>query len=483
MKNNRRSRRKDSEAGVALLIAIFVLLLISTVAISMIVASGREGSLAGNYRSSSSAYYSALAGLEEGRGRLLPTNVNYLGAGFFPSGTIPVGTVRYITNPTGGENVLTAYPDNEYQQEFGVGVSGAVTTSSVSGVNGSNLPGPSYKWVRFNPVTEKSLGIDVNNDGTQIPVTPLFYDEALNPPSLTLTQTSTAYQALEVTSFAVLTNHSEKMTQYLVTPVNFNLNFPSAITLDGNGVQFSGGSSANWQADGIDQQGGGPTCGSVQNPVPSIGYSHAGDASGSSFPKPSNYLGSSLVPPASNNTSGPSTAVNISSALSSDPAYQYMQTPATLDALVQTITQNANAVLTGPAGPGSAGWPSGMSSSNPQTVVVNGDYSMSGNFTGYGILVVTGNFTATGTTGWNGIVLIIGEGTASVKGTVQMNGAVLVANTKNSSGVELASLGPASYQVSGGGNGGTYYNSCLIGSSQPTTTYKVLSFREIAYTD
>src|SRR6266852_4115204 len=108
MESTRTSRRKNSERGVAVLIAIFILLLISAVALSMIMASGTESSLNGNYRSSSSAYYASLSGLEEARGRLLPSNANSFPAGFIPAGTMLVGQVRYITNPVGGENVLTA---------------------------------------------------------------------------------------------------------------------------------------------------------------------------------------------------------------------------------------------------------------------------------------------------------------------------------------------------------------------------------------
>ena len=98
MKTPRHSCRKQSESGIALLIAIFALMLISAVAISLIVASGTESSLAGNYRSSTSAYYAGFAGLEEARGRVVPSNPNYFdpaaGAPF-----LPVGTLRYIVNP------------------------------------------------------------------------------------------------------------------------------------------------------------------------------------------------------------------------------------------------------------------------------------------------------------------------------------------------------------------------------------------------
>jgi Tfp pilus assembly protein PilX len=71
------TQRRKTETGVALLIAIFTLLLIAVVAISLIVAAGMETSLSGNYRSSTSAFYAAKAGLEEARGRLLPRNPDY----------------------------------------------------------------------------------------------------------------------------------------------------------------------------------------------------------------------------------------------------------------------------------------------------------------------------------------------------------------------------------------------------------------------
>src|SRR6266403_561675 len=94
-------RRKHSEAGVALLIAISALLLISVVAIALIVAAGMETSLSGNYRSSTGAYYAARAGLEEGRGRLLTRNPDYFNAtspAFIPP-TLTLHQVRYVTNP------------------------------------------------------------------------------------------------------------------------------------------------------------------------------------------------------------------------------------------------------------------------------------------------------------------------------------------------------------------------------------------------
>jgi Tfp pilus assembly protein PilX len=135
MRRIRAGKTRKPEAGVALLIALFALLLISAVVLSMVMASSTENSLAGNYRSSSSAYYAALAGLEEARGRLLPGNPNPIVSTCFPSGTIPIGKVCYITNPVASENVLTSYPDNEYRSEFGANptTSNTVTVASVPG--------------------------------------------------------------------------------------------------------------------------------------------------------------------------------------------------------------------------------------------------------------------------------------------------------------------------------------------------------------
>src|SRR5437762_1742717 len=253
MKSNRLNRRKRSESGVALLIAIFVLMLISVVAISLIVASGGESALAGNYRSSASAYLAGTAGLEEARGRMLSSNSDYFNStvpGFMPAaGPLAVGQVRYILNPAPGEalgSLLTTYPDTEYATEFGVApvAANVQTIASVSTVTsgGTTYYGPLFKWVRINAATEKSLKTDVNSDFILDLVTPLYYDSGHVPkPSLVVTATppASANQALEITALAILPNGSQKIVQYVVAPLTINLNFPSALTLSGKNIAFS----------------------------------------------------------------------------------------------------------------------------------------------------------------------------------------------------------------------------------------------------
>src|SRR5215467_6943588 len=128
----RTSRNREGQEGIALLIAIFVLLLIAVVALALVVSSGTESALAGNYRSSTGVYYAALAGVEEVRARLRtndPSSFKNTWAAFYPppGTTLPIGRVGYVLNPGPNDtygNMLTVYPDQEYDTEFGPGALG-----------------------------------------------------------------------------------------------------------------------------------------------------------------------------------------------------------------------------------------------------------------------------------------------------------------------------------------------------------------------
>jgi len=106
------NRKRRKESGIALLISIFILLLISVVAIALIVSSGTETAMAGNYRTATSAYYAALAGLEEGRGRLLGKNSGAFNntAPALAASYSAMGQPVYIINPVGGEVVAPWIP-------------------------------------------------------------------------------------------------------------------------------------------------------------------------------------------------------------------------------------------------------------------------------------------------------------------------------------------------------------------------------------
>src|ERR1700722_8826878 len=231
-------RKAGKESGVALLISLFALLLIAVVGVALIMASGTDTALTGKYYSATSVYYAALAGLEEGRGRLRQKSPNPLPPTFVApvGGILAPGEVRYILNPMPGETVApwdlstpTTYPDTEYSQEFLTNPpSGPPTLPSVSSSSGTQ--GPMYKWVRINAITAPSQAkagviVDGGNGGGN---TPRLYNNGtltINPPGA---------QALEITSLASMGNGSQRMLQYVVAPVTYNLNLlPSALTLMG----------------------------------------------------------------------------------------------------------------------------------------------------------------------------------------------------------------------------------------------------------
>jgi hypothetical protein len=477
------TRNRRPEAGIALLISIFILLLISVVAIALIVASGTESSLAGNYRSATEVYYAALAGMEEARGRLSTKDANSFAntapAGFLPAPGTPLqmGYVRYVLNPGPADgNVLTTYPDNEYLTEFTTAPSDKKTTASIwtsAPLNALNLPGPLYKWVRINAVSEQSLNLDTYPyDGRQDP-TPVYYD------GTNLNDTNSGSQVLEITALAVLPNgtqNSQKLLQYLVAPAPLSLNFNAALTLDGNNVQFTVPNSSNFWVRGNDQYSAG-TCNPGSGVVAAVGYTNNSDSSQS-------HILSAIH-------SGPSPAPdwrsNYTNGVASTPDVSYetlspsLQTVAGLNALVQTITQSADVVVNGNATQSSM--PAGMSASNPMTIVINGDLTFNGwHGTGYGLLLVTGTFTFDPDATWNGIVLVIGAGKlySHQGGNGQLNGAVFLAQTVDSSGTPLSSLGTPNFDfTSSSGSNGIYYSSCWVKAAQPAGSFKILSFHEI----
>jgi hypothetical protein len=538
MREERNKRENGQrEKGAALLIAIFALMLISVVAIAMIVSQGTDSALAGNYRTSTTAYYAAVAGLEEARGRLLWKNPDYFDGptspnpGFMPmTGVLPamqLTDVRYILNPASGETVDPTsgdpanYPDTDYGTEMGWPLSGANVQTINSTFQAASLPGPVYKWVRINPVTEKALNLDVNGDGVLDTTTPLYYDPArvvgvtsapsLILPSSSIPLTPTAVQALEITSLAVLPNGSKRLLQYVVAPllvstqistqvdsptpplpggIPFNPGFPAALTMGGNNVSYQDPGTPDYVVDGRDLGAG--ICTPAHTAVESIEYTNPADSSYSSIlanvtPVQSSYPGYPLGAPSSYVPTTPS----VPNRSVPTAVRQSWLTPATLDAVVQDITKSADVVIAGPAtGSNMPTWP--LLNPIPMTVVVNGDLNLTRWYqTGYGLLLVTGTLTYDPDTTWNGIVLVVGQGVLLWSdrghGLGGINGAVLVANTRDASGNLLATLGPASFSGAGGSGrrysarGGIVYNSCLVNSAgaQAPLTYKILSFHEI----
>lgn len=510
MRTMRNNRYQESEKGVALLISIFALMLISAVAISLVLMSGTGSAIDSNYRNSTKAFYSAYAGLEEVRGRLAPkrldTIFNQLPNPMLVSPTVQV---QYILNPAAGENVTptvagSKYADTEFANEWGAAAATEVVLPTaiysdyaLGGVPGTvaGLNGPSWKWVRITGLTEAAANTDVDGNNDCPPcdlVDPIFYLNGNRYVDTPVNAANPAFQngtqVYRLTSLSVMPDGSRRMLQYDVAIDQTILKFPSALTLPGQNIAFSGANSNQWYANGTDGSGAGnnssyvavPGCAPTTTSLPSVGVTDTAPSTTnlqtvkSGMPRPTHYTGGGMT----------------SSSVSDVTLNPDLSTPSQLDQLVQTIYDSSNLTLGPPLNQVStqsftqSNLPSSMSASNPQVVVVNGDFSMTGNFTGYGVLVVTGNFAYSGTTGWDGIVLVVGEGSTTFLGSgggnAGFNGAIFVATTKDSSGNELSSLGNVNFGISGGGGNGIYYDNCWINNSQNNfRKFTVLSFREI----
>ena len=498
MKREQKTRRR-SEDGIALLIAIFVLLLISVVAIALLVSSGTETALGANYRSSSAVYYAALAGLEEARGRLLAKNPNYFGninPALIPT-PFPLGQTVYVINRLNVSDAVAPwdtsnqYYDTEYQTEFGVPASSASWQSVYSvwdnDTDPEGIPGAVYKWVRINAATEQSLFIQVSSSGSYNNTTPVYYNPSNtntlgNPwPSLIVNPVppSTAVQALEITAMAYLPNGTKKILQYLVAPITVNIAFPAAFTLDGYSDSFQSPDHSAFVMSG-NSDGGDNACypaGPVPYPVPAIGVPDQ-------IPDVNNVK--SGIPTTPTNEQGNFTGTGSTPSVSAfDATGSNLQSVQSLDQISQTVLQNADVVLTGPAT--EANLPAAMSSTNPMTIAIQGDFYLGTSIpSGYGLLLVTGNFTYDSGANWNGIVLVIGQGivVANENGAGgTFNGATLVAQTRDSSGNLLPgpNPGPASFNdtLSGSVGRGFIYSCSWIQTAEAPMTYKVLSFHEI----
>ncbi|HYU44736.1 MAG TPA: hypothetical protein VEK84_01000, partial [Terriglobales bacterium] len=132
-----------------MLLAIFTLLLLTAMGLSLLCAADLETNIAANYRDKQVSLYSALSGLQEARDRLIPSRCA-TDIGNDCNDSIAVDTrsmglptlgdpngVLYIINPSNGETVKpwdpnNPYFDNELCQEHALGLTPAYGTCPAS---------------------------------------------------------------------------------------------------------------------------------------------------------------------------------------------------------------------------------------------------------------------------------------------------------------------------------------------------------------
>ena len=328
-----------------------------------------------------------------------------------------------------------------------------------------------YKWMRITLKTNQSASGTANTmyvNGSSSPIS-ANYQVCWNGTNELASATGCALPNKPVYMLTVLSlspSGSRRMVQYEVTQDSLNLSFPAALTFDGYGDSLFPPNSNVYFVDGNDHAG----CGGapVQAPKPAIGVDDQTDLTTVTNALPPNrlshYTGKSPAPDVE----------NITPTLPPD-----LQTVTSLEKLLTVIQQNATNVVQGPV----STLPTFGSPSNPVIEYVNGDLTLGGNTTGYGILVVTGTYTSSGAVGWRGLVLVVGQGSMVVSGggNNEYDGAVLLAKTRDANNNVLPSLGGTFLNWAGGGGNGVYYSSGCLGSAETLANYRVLAARELMY--
>src|SRR5579884_3744621 len=100
MKSTAKNR---GERGIALLIALFALLLLSAIGLTMMYSSTTESSINANFRDKQTAGYASLSGALEARDRLQPATGDIAAPSGIPSTS--AANVIYIINPSNSETV------------------------------------------------------------------------------------------------------------------------------------------------------------------------------------------------------------------------------------------------------------------------------------------------------------------------------------------------------------------------------------------
>ena len=521
-----------SQRGMALPLALFALLLLSAIGLGMMYTASSETWIDNNYAGTQRAYYAALAGLEEARDRI---NVGKTATSpVTPPAQLPSasgGTIYIVNSYQNSAGTVVSpepwsasdpYFDNEYCHEFPSGYPTAAVTDPGAAIacsaapftgaswhgyysggssayvgstwtSGAAVPSSSpntatrealiFRWVRVQrKINYSTAPICANGNCASSSAAPVCW----NGSHETVPGGSCAAAGLQpvylLTALAASANGSRRMLQAEVAPSAMNLPTPAALTLPGTlpagAPSVCGGiaCSGSTPAPAFVVNGTAPAACSSGTAAPAVGVSDAASAANLC-----NAIGSSANYPGSATACGNSTSVaNVGAANPSLASVTY------LDGLVSYVTGIADSVVTSCSNPAPFG-----SSGHPQTVVVNGDCSMSGSsfpHQGEGVLVVTGTLTFSDNP-YNGVVLVIGQGSfiQSTTSSTHFDGALLVAKTRDSGGNLLGALGTPSFSWQSPTGGpppasapSLQFDSCEVFRST-LLNYKTLAVRELMY--
>ncbi len=420
------------ETGSALVMAIFVLALISGMGIALLSLSSNEVKMSQADTRSKQVFYLAEAGMEAGRATLLILN----GSGSFSDD---------LTTYAGPDGVLDFDPD-ALQATYD-------TDGNVTGLTGYGDDVPLINPTAF-------------GGG--------WYAAFLTNDTVNGTSPNDTNNRVVMTGVGLDSENSFEIVQAIITR-QFIIP-PAAIMLLGPTPSFSGGQSNPKQYIGDDCNGTGGVPGLAAPLVGVIGPTaealvEAGIGNDPAFSSGS-YTGEDTFADLTDPTEPTYSGVPL------DPMWTDCQA---LHDMVESLRVIADVVCL-------AGNSCVLPPSSPDRIIfVDDDYNLGDS--GEGLILVTGDFATNGAVSWNGMMWAIGTGQfrRNGGGGATVNGSIMAANIAGPDGIYgnaddctggVDGFGTASFDENGGGNGTTTYCTDDISNASPAYPYKIVEFRQ-----
>ncbi|MDP9162374.1 MAG: hypothetical protein M3O09_19380 [Acidobacteriota bacterium] len=492
MNTYRKISRTDGEQGVALILTLLALIVLSAIAAGLIYATNTDTAINSNYRAEQEAYFAAKAGLEEARERLRPNAPDTIaGPTVTPSTT---GGVMYLLNPAGNADVVqpwntanTYFDDELCHENFytipanpgkGIRCTAAPTGGTWYSTVNSDEPyfntaaALPYKWVR---VTLKENGSTApycvdGSCASANTTTEICWDggkQILRPSASTSCSAAGYSNILLLTSLAQTSSGARRLLSMEAAPpvslpiqsavyANSSANTGQALNVTGNTEPVCSKPSTYGVESGtstVTTPGQGNVTGSPAATRNNAGWPY-------NLPALVTYMQSNATPI---NATG--SGVTGTGAGGNLPPFTG---PSAVLGTVPTVNPASGAVSTIPS-PGS-----------PLTYYSPGDLTLGTNATasgvnGYGVLVVNGNLTINVSNGFNfyGLIVVTGNTTIIARNNTSVNpqihGAIIVGGTFS------APISNMSGSIS------LFQDACFVDKAMGQMPLAVLALRELMY--
>jgi len=418
--SNQRITRASNERGAALITALMVATLVLAAGGALILTTGMSTTTSIDSTAEMQAYYGAEAGLQQA--------LNALRGNVAPSGGVAAGTKLTFKNAVD-----------------------PTTTNATTDPTTPGFPKRLSAWLQYNYTSTGSAYPDrvkVNpTDNTYAPQTGIAFKVEVSDPDNTCAACGDPSR-LVIQSIGYGPKGSMKRLEMVVHRNYFNFTPPAALTLaGGTGMTLNLGNS----------NASGYTGNDIHNPpvagLPTVAVSLANQAGAQTAINNLNAQGG-----------GTQVTPSMAAALTSSNSPDFLQTADAARAFLHTaadIAQGDNRYFGSQAavvgGLGTSAAPLTTFIDNYGGAAVN----LGAGYQGCGLLIVTGPLTTQGQTDFEGLILVLGNGTFNRdgNGNGHIDGGIIVANfDPNGTG----GFGNPVFSVNGGGNSDVRYNSDAI---------------------